>query len=460
MLDFNHPIANLRGADYNPREISETELSKLRESVTRFGIVKPIIIKTDGLIVAGHQRTKALRAKGVTHAPVYILPGDTTQADEIRFNQLHNGTDVDHPEANAWIREPLKLGWQTVKKLDANWKCGMQVVRTNIAQLIHKFGPWGGCVAALDGEVIHCTQYAMACVKAGYELLVYVVENERKEEYREFLGAKYGRFSYKGIERKTYIQTLAQMNRLRSVPGTRVIGSTLYENTFEPWLRENPGLRGIDFGSGKGDYAQKLRRLGENIYDLELFRRTVGENAIDKRWVNRAINSVIHVLKKHGRFDYVVCDSVFNSVDCKDAEFAVATMIGALCKPGGMVFYSGRAKKSTAASLRQGQAQRTGTLYFLDDDGFTSIMRNGAWFFQKFHSVEECQALAKLMGVEVEYKGNTSSWHCFGLKTSEVPWESVERAIKYEFELPWPDGPIGRSADVLEAFRPFYADAK
>lgn len=47
--------------------------------IRRFGIIKPIICKQDGLIVAGHQRTKALRANGVTHAPVYVLPGDRAQ---------------------------------------------------------------------------------------------------------------------------------------------------------------------------------------------------------------------------------------------------------------------------------------------------------------------------------------------------------------------------------------------
>jgi ParB family transcriptional regulator, chromosome partitioning protein len=462
VLHLEHPLEPLRGADYNPREISERELEKLRESIRRFGIVKPIIAKSDGLIVAGHQRTKALRAIGITHAPVYVLPKDTTTADEVRFNQIHNGTDVDHPDANAWIREPLKEGWQEVKSLDANWLCGMAVVRNTISQMIRAFGSWGGCVASLDGEVIHCTQYAMACVKSGYPLLVYGVPVERKEEYREFLGAQYGRFSYRGIERQTFIQTLAQMNRLRNVPGTRVIGSTLYEDIVQPWLKANPGLRGIDFGSGKGDYAAKLRREGHNLYDLELFRRVVGSNVIDKRWINRAITQICATLRKQGRFDYVVCDSVFNSVDSDDAEFAVATMIGALCRPGGQIFYSGRAAQWQAASLRAKRSRRTGTLAFLDDKRFTAIFRNGHWFFQKFHSRDEAEALGKLMGIEsVGTQANSSTWRCWGEKKFEVPWENVERAIHFEFELPWPEGEvIGRSEDVLAAMRPFYTQTR
>lgn len=105
------------------------------------------------------------------------------------------------------------------------------------SELIAKFGPWGSCVAGMDGEIVHCSQYAMACAKSGYPVLVYVVENDRKEEYRELLGAKYGVFSYKNIERKTYIQTFAQMNRLRDAPGTRTIQSTLYRKVAEPFMK-------------------------------------------------------------------------------------------------------------------------------------------------------------------------------------------------------------------------------
>lgn len=462
---MDYPLEGLRGAEYNPRKISEEQLQKLWESIRRFGVVKPIICKEDGLIVAGHQRTKALRANGVHSAPVYVLPGDTTQADEIKFNQLHNGTDVDHPDANAWIKEPLKLGWQHVTKMDANWTCGMQVIRTNIAALILKFGPWGACVATLDGEVIHCTQYAMACIQLNQPLLVYGVPTERKQEYKEFLGDQYGRFSYDNLERKTYIQTLAQLNRIRDVPGTLPRESGLYRDAVEPWLKENPKARGFDFGSGKGDYAGKLRREGYNMMDVELFRRVQGQNAIDMVWVNRAISQMCTALKKMGRFDFVVCDSVFNSVDCPEAEFAVATMLGALCKVGGRIFYSGRTLKSVHAALKSGNYKtKNGSaqqLYFLDEEGYSGIFRNGEWFYQKFHTQEQCEHLGSYMGIpEPEAKMGSGTWRCTGVKTHDVPFEDIERAIRYEFELDWPEGrKIGRSEDVLAAFRPFFADA-
>lgn len=459
-------MEGLRGAEYNPRKISDEQLAKLWESIRRFGVVKPIICKSDGLIVAGHQRTKALRANGVNRAPVYVLPADTTQSDEIKFNQLHNGTDVDHPDANAWIREPLKEGWQQVTHLDANWTCGMQVIRANIASLILKFGPWGACVASLDGEVIHCTQYAMACIQANQPLLVYGVPTERKEEYREFLGDVYGRFNYESLERKTYIQTLAQLNRIRDVPGSTPRESGLYRDLVVPWMKQNPKARGFDFASGKGDYASKLRTEGYDVMDLELFRRVVGKNSIDVVWVNRAISQMIKSIERLGRFDFVVCDSVFNSVDCREAEFAVATMLGALCRVGGTLFFSGRTLKSVKAALNSGTYKvKNGSpqqLYFLDDDGYSGFFRNGEWFYQKFHTQEQAEALCEQMGIpNPKVKMGSGVWQIQGVKESDVTWESIEKAIRYEFELDWPnDVKIGRSEDVLKAFRPHWESVK
>ncbi|EBI7018652.1 nuclease, partial [Salmonella enterica] len=73
MLHLNYDITNLRGAEYNPRFIGDDDLSRLAESVTELGLVKPLIVRGD-LLVAGHQRTKALRRLGITHAAVYTLP--------------------------------------------------------------------------------------------------------------------------------------------------------------------------------------------------------------------------------------------------------------------------------------------------------------------------------------------------------------------------------------------------
>ena len=40
----NYPIENLKSADYNPRQINKESLESLKESISKFGIIKPLII--------------------------------------------------------------------------------------------------------------------------------------------------------------------------------------------------------------------------------------------------------------------------------------------------------------------------------------------------------------------------------------------------------------------------------
>lgn len=146
-------ITNLRGAEYNPRHIDPDDLKVLAESIRTVGLVKPLIARGD-LLVAGHQRTKALRSLGIATAAVYRLPVDTTVYDEIRFNQLHNGTDLDGGDENAQITGGFERdGWHVVEpgRITGNMRSKLAVVRAEIAGMILKYGPWGGVVATRDG---------------------------------------------------------------------------------------------------------------------------------------------------------------------------------------------------------------------------------------------------------------------------------------------------------------------
>lgn len=56
------PIGKLSGAEYNPREMPDSEMRKLMASLREFGFVQPVIArKEDGLLIGGHQRVTAMR---------------------------------------------------------------------------------------------------------------------------------------------------------------------------------------------------------------------------------------------------------------------------------------------------------------------------------------------------------------------------------------------------------------
>jgi len=459
VLELEADITDIQGAEYNPRKITEQDLEALRESINRLGIVKPIIVRNK-TIVAGHQRTKSLRAIGVTRAPVYWLQQDTNIWDEVRFNQLHNGTELDFGDENIRVTSPLRIGFNEVSRdnLEANFNGQGAIIRRSICELVGRYGPWGACVASPSGEVIHAAQYALAAAASGVPLYVYVVPEESTSFARAMLSRAYGRFSYDGIERNTYIQSLAQPPRPVNAAG-KVKLSRLYAFKVEPLLAENPSLRVLDFGAGRGECARQMRARGFHVRDIELFRRANG-NEINKAAVWRMISQTLGDIRQNGQFDMVVCQAVLNSIDSLDAEAGVVGCCCLFCKPGGQLVINGRSLEHYQAVVATSQAA-AGTFKrpeFLDEHGFSSIYRDGRWFFQKYYTIEQAVALIERFGFEIEYAESCPQaiknyWVIVARKVRDLSADEYRKHIDFEFELPWPDGSrVGRSKQVREAF--------
>ena len=90
----DYPLSSLTPADYNPRKLQEDKFIKLQESLKFFGVIKPVIVNGDnGILTAGHQRTRAMKAIGLKTTPAIKICG-ITKTDEIRFNLFHNSIET------------------------------------------------------------------------------------------------------------------------------------------------------------------------------------------------------------------------------------------------------------------------------------------------------------------------------------------------------------------------------
>ena len=102
------PIGALKFAEYNPRDISEAELAKLKASLREFGFIQPVVARReDGLVIGGHQRLTAysalLRDEGVedveeSTVPVVYLDGvDDNRAKilNLALNKISGEWDYD-----------------------------------------------------------------------------------------------------------------------------------------------------------------------------------------------------------------------------------------------------------------------------------------------------------------------------------------------------------------------------
>jgi DNA modification methylase len=87
-------ISSLKATTYNPRKWSEEQLAKLQESITRFGVVDPILInsapKRKNIVIGGHMRLKALKGLKYTEVPVvqiHIPDIEKEKELNLRLNQ-------------------------------------------------------------------------------------------------------------------------------------------------------------------------------------------------------------------------------------------------------------------------------------------------------------------------------------------------------------------------------------
>lgn len=91
-------LSELKPADYNPRKISKEELTKLKDSIEKFGYVEPVIWnKRTEHVVGGHQRLKVLENLGMNDIEVVEVDLDEVQekALNLALNKISGEWDED-----------------------------------------------------------------------------------------------------------------------------------------------------------------------------------------------------------------------------------------------------------------------------------------------------------------------------------------------------------------------------
>ncbi len=93
-------LAELKLSEYNPRKHTKEAMEALKESLTRFDIVDPVIANSaperKNILIGGHMRVKALKELGVTEVPVvYINIPDIEKEKELNIRLNKNTGEFD-----------------------------------------------------------------------------------------------------------------------------------------------------------------------------------------------------------------------------------------------------------------------------------------------------------------------------------------------------------------------------
>jgi DNA modification methylase len=94
-------ISSLNPADYNPRKWYEKAIKDLKESISRFGLVDPIIVNSaanrKNVVIGGHFRLKVAKDLGYKEIPVvYLKISDPNKEKELNLRLNKNTGDWDY----------------------------------------------------------------------------------------------------------------------------------------------------------------------------------------------------------------------------------------------------------------------------------------------------------------------------------------------------------------------------
>jgi ParB-like chromosome segregation protein Spo0J len=143
MIIETKKLSDLKPAPYNPRTSNKKQEKNLKESLSKFGLVEPIIFnKRTGYIVGGHFRVRELKKLGYESVNCVIV--DLSEDDErelnVRLNANTGAWDFDLL-ANEWnINELVEWGLEGIpfdieeepieiedKQIETCEKCGKQI---------------------------------------------------------------------------------------------------------------------------------------------------------------------------------------------------------------------------------------------------------------------------------------------------------------------------------------------
>lgn len=450
-------ISSISPAPYNPRKITSEQFDRLCLSLRELGFIIPILVNAENnIIIAGHQRTKAAQAVGFSEVPCFMVP-KIGPGDEIKFNQLHNAVDIHTATEVQYSGPEPKAGYATARANAFHVAKHNAEYTKEMCKLILKYGNVL-CAVVCGGRVIVGGNYVKACQLCDLEVNVSFLAKETLDTACAYLHGNYGEYSYSDIKKETYVQGLAQLFREPGrTDGRKAFSSTLYEHYVIPYLHEHPHISVLDFGCGKGSYVKALQRKFL-IEGIEFYNHN--GKAIDITMGQHMIDRLIARLTHHGRFDLVVCDSVLNSVDCPEAELNVLRCLNIFSS--GKVFVSGRPVDEVLQKINceRSNGPRRRYLQFLDANNFSGTYREGKWYFQHFHTPEQIETAMQAAGFTVDniwWRRYGNNFQVEAHKARELTAEEVIEAIKYEFNLPLPQGRrYGRHHEVLQAVQPFY----
>lgn len=133
------PLSALKPHADNPRTHSPKQIRQIADSIRQFGFVSPVLVDSDGQVIAGHGRLEAAKLLGMVHVPAICVDQMTEaqkRAYRIADNKLAENAD--------WDSERLARELQCIWALESDFDLTITGFDTAEIDLMFEAGPGTG----------------------------------------------------------------------------------------------------------------------------------------------------------------------------------------------------------------------------------------------------------------------------------------------------------------------------
>ncbi len=479
------PIKTIKGAEYNPRAFDAKRFALIKESLQKLGWLLPAYA-CNGVLLSGHQRTRAWKELGYKEIPVVEVEGlsdESMRGLNILFNLATNdfrrgdlneqlsdtapkisGLKVDpYPCMNFEERtiEYLMVEYGTVSYGDADgWQYSKSMLLKGVVIPL---------VISSEGQIANGAKRLFACAKAGVEKMPVVKTNlpgwyidhylnkvsmnfDLKKTYSAQM--RYGSFRRLRLKRESLGHGFSAWMRMQEYQKCEQFDHTLPVNVEK--LKRRFGTVIIDFGAGHLHETKMLNDIGLNAVPFEPYHVTTQDKP-DLKASRKLTAAFLAEISRGKKFDSIVISSVFNSVPFREDRDKILTICAALSDK---VFICTRADREPQFLNAMGR-----TNYSESSFGYVNMIANyeknvilgeiltGAPKAQKFYTLPELKEQVGKFYRNVLGFDAGGNVFAHGYTALPVDKKKLREAVEFEFNLPYPnDQSLGMAKEAIKAF--------
>ncbi|MBU6500650.1 MAG: DNA modification methylase [Patescibacteria group bacterium] len=179
------PAAGLKPAEYNPRKHDKAAADQLKESISRFGVVDPLVVNCapgrENVVIGGHFRLEVLKELGMERVPaVYINIPDIKQEQELNIRLNKNTGEFDWDLLANFSEEFLKDVGFSSEEMDEIFGIDEHPEEFDLAKELQKLQI--GKIETQKGDLWQLGEHRLMCGDSTVEADVLKLMGEKKAD--------------------------------------------------------------------------------------------------------------------------------------------------------------------------------------------------------------------------------------------------------------------------------------